>query len=211
MPDMIQRSIAAIVLVLSLPALGVLALLIKLDSPGPALYAGTRIGLGGRRFDCYKLRSMRWTGADSLMLTSANDPRITNIGRRLRRLRIDELPQLWNVVRGDMSLVGPRPEAPELVDPEDPVWRRVLAVRPGIAGLAQLAFADEARLLATPDPATTYRREIQPHKLAIDSCYAAHRSVALDTWILLRTLAVLLGHPATIDEVRRRAGCVEQA
>jgi lipopolysaccharide/colanic/teichoic acid biosynthesis glycosyltransferase len=207
MPDVLQRTIAAVLLALSLPALCLFALLIKMDSPGPALYRGARVGQGGRTFDCYKLRTMKRSRAGASEITSADDQRITNIGRRLRRLRIDELPQLWNVVRGDMRLVGPRPETPELVDLSDPAWGLILEVQPGIAGLAQLVFADEARLLGTSDPEGTYRREIQPHKLAIDTCYAAHRSAALDVWILWRTITVLLGRPASTDEVWTRAGC----
>jgi lipopolysaccharide/colanic/teichoic acid biosynthesis glycosyltransferase len=210
MPDPVQRVVASILLLLSLPALCAFALWIRLDSPGPALYRGTRIGLGGRRFECYKLRTMRRSPANAPAITSGDDERITAIGRRLRRLRIDELPQLWNVVRGDMRLVGPRPETPEFVDPADPIWHRVLSVRPGIAGLAQLVFADEARLLAMPDAHATYRRDIQPRKLAIDACYVAHRSGSLDAWIIARTITVLVGRPATIDEVRRRAGCASR-
>ena len=207
MPDALQRAMAALLLALSLPALCLLAVLIRIDTPGPALYRGSRVGQGGGTFACYKLRTMRSGGTDPSGLTSANDPRITAIGRRLRRLRLDELPQLWNVVRGDMRLIGPRPESPEFVDLGEAAWRQVLDVRPGIAGLAQLVFADEARLLATPDREATYRNEIQPRKLAIDSCYVAHRSAALDAWIMWRTMTVVLGRPATIEEVRRRAGC----
>jgi len=208
MPDVIQRPLALAMLLLCLPALFVLALLIRLDSPGPALYRGTRVGLGGRRFECYKLRTMRQSPADAPAITSADDQRITRVGRRLRDLRIDELPQLWNVVRGDMRLIGPRPETPEFVDPLDSRWHQVLSVRPGIAGLAQLVFADEGRLLATADPDATYRQEIQPRKLAIDACYAARRSGSLDAWIVARTITVVAGRPATIDEVCRRAGCL---
>jgi lipopolysaccharide/colanic/teichoic acid biosynthesis glycosyltransferase len=210
MPDPIQRLAACVLLLLSLPLLCASAVLIRLESPGSALYRGTRIGLGGRRFGCYKLRTMRRTPAGSPAITSADDTRITAVGRHLRRIRIDELPQLWNVIVGDMRLVGPRPEAPEFVDLDDPTWQRVLSVRPGIAGLAQLVFADEARRLTTSDPDATYRRDILPRKLAIDACYVARRSRSLDAWIIARTVAVLFGRPATIDEVRRRADCVHR-
>lgn len=211
MPDAIQRAIAALLLILSLPALCVLAVLIRVGSPGPIFYRGSRIGLRGREFQCYKLRTMRQVAGIQAVVTFGDDQRITPLGRRIRRIHLDELPQLWNVLRGDMSLIGPRPEAPELVDTGDARWQLVLAVRPGIAGLAQLVFADEARLLPSRDPEGTYRREIQPRKLAIDSCYVARRSPALDVWIMFRTVTVVLGRPATMDEVRRRVGCSFQA
>ena len=211
MPDAIQRAIAALLLILSLPAVCVLAVLIRMGSPGPIFYRGSRIGLRGREFQCYKLRTMRQVAGIQAVITSGDDQRITPLGRRIRRIHLDELPQLWNVLRGEMSLIGPRPEAPELVDTGDPRWQRVLEVRPGIAGLAQLVFADEARWLPSQDPEATYRREIQPRKLAIDSCYVARRSPALDVWIMFRTVTVILGRPATMDEVRRRVGCNFQA
>jgi lipopolysaccharide/colanic/teichoic acid biosynthesis glycosyltransferase len=192
---------------LSAPLLCVLAALIKLDSPGPVLYRGLRFGLNGSAFECLKLRTMMASGRDTSAITRADDERITRLGSKLRRLRIDELPQLWNVVRGQMRLVGPRPEAPGLVDLRDRRWQHILSAKPGITGLAQLVFADEARLLATPDPETTYRLEIQPCKLSIDACYVTHRSLGLDLWILRRTLAAARGRPPSMDEVLRRARC----
>src|SRR5436309_3930814 len=126
-------AIAIPALVLVSPVIGVAALAVRLDSRGSAFYRGERIGLEGRPFRILKLRSMA-PGADRVgpAVTIAGDPRITRVGRVLRRTRLDELPQLWNVIRGDMSLVGPRPEHPDYVRLYTPEQRRVLTVRPGI-------------------------------------------------------------------------------
>jgi lipopolysaccharide/colanic/teichoic acid biosynthesis glycosyltransferase len=118
---------------------------------------------------------------------------VTPIGRILRKASIDELPQLINVLRGEMSLVGPRPEDPAYVDFDDPLHQRVFRARPGITGLAQLEFHDEAVLLGGPDPDRTYREVILPAKLRIDAEYLDRRSVRLDIEIMLRTLGAVVG------------------
>jgi lipopolysaccharide/colanic/teichoic acid biosynthesis glycosyltransferase len=124
------------------PLLLPIALWVVLDSRGPVLYRARRIGRHHRPFAMYKFRTMVADAARrGPALTYQADPRITRAGRFLRRTHLDELPQLFNVLKGDMSLVGPRPEAPDYVDPGSPVWRQVLSVRPGICGLSQLAFA----------------------------------------------------------------------
>jgi lipopolysaccharide/colanic/teichoic acid biosynthesis glycosyltransferase len=125
-------------------------------------------------------------------ITGASDPRVTRLGLILRRHRIDELPQLVNVVRGEMSMVGPRPEDPRFVDWSDPVHRRVFMAKPGITGLAQLEFHDEAQLLVGPDIDALYRRDILPAKLRLDIEYLDHRSMALDLQILGRTVRTIL-------------------
>jgi lipopolysaccharide/colanic/teichoic acid biosynthesis glycosyltransferase len=125
-------------------------------------------------------------------ITAAGDPRITRVGRLLRRSKLDEFPQLWNVVRGDMRLVGPRPEDPRFVALYRPDQRQVLSVAPGITGPSQLTFLDEEDLLGSSDPEATYVREILPRKLAIDLSYAEHHTIRLDVQILAQTgLAVL--------------------
>ncbi|HEU0053061.1 MAG TPA: sugar transferase, partial [Longimicrobium sp.] len=152
----------------ALPLVAALALVVALSSPGIPFHTAVRVGRGGRHIRVLKLRTMH-AGAEFAgpPLTAADDPRVTAVGRRLRALRLDELPQLWNVLRGEMSLVGPRPESPLYVD-DTPEWRRLLSVRPGIAGTAALAFADEEALLArAPDRERAYREVVLPAKLRL--------------------------------------------
>jgi lipopolysaccharide/colanic/teichoic acid biosynthesis glycosyltransferase len=139
-------------------------------------------------------------------ISRADDPRVTRIGGVLRRSRLDELPQLWNVLRAEMRLVGPRPEDPRFVDLSDPRQRLVLSARPGIAGLAQLGFADEARVLGPADPERDYRTIVQPRKLLVDTAYVRHRSTRLDLRILLTTALVVLGRPTPLGMVDRLVG-----
>jgi lipopolysaccharide/colanic/teichoic acid biosynthesis glycosyltransferase len=208
--SVVQRGMALIGMLVLSPVLAVVALAVRADTPGPAVYRSTRISQG-RPFTILKFRSMR-AGADpGLRVTSAGDPRVTRIGRFLRRAKLDELPQLWNVVRGEMLLVGPRPEDPIYVDLEDPLHRAVFGARPGITGPTVLAFHDEEFLLAgaareiasaagreyatAEDIDRAYRERIQPRKLEMDAAYLRTRSVRGD-------LAVLAG---TIGHVLRRA------
>ena len=188
-----QRVFALAMLLLCLPGLAVLALVIKLDSPGPILYQATRVGRGGALIQVHKLRTMR-VAADGprRRITAPVDPRVTRAGGWLRRRRLDELPQLWDVVAGRMALVGPRPEDPAYVDRDDPVWREVLAVRPGITGAAQLCFHDEARYLAG-DADAQYRLRVLPAKLRIDRDYVRRQSIARDLRLLAETVAFALG------------------
>ncbi len=188
--------IAAAGLVILSPVLLLLALLVRLSSPGPVLYAGRRVGRDGREFRLLKLRTMQ-VGADRLGpgITLDQDPRITPLGRWLRAHRLDELPQLWNVLRGDMSLVGPRPEDPRYVAHYTPEQREVLRVRPGITGPAQIAYRNEAeRLRSAPDPEEMYLREIMPAKLAIDLAYLRRRTVWSDLALLFNTLRLYVGN-----------------
>jgi lipopolysaccharide/colanic/teichoic acid biosynthesis glycosyltransferase len=174
-------------LMLLAPLFLLLGLLVKLDSSGPVFYKARRVGRGGVQFRMYKFRTMR-VDADQVgpALTFKDDPRITRVGRWLRRFRLDELPQLINVLRGDMSLVGPRPEAPEFVQLSQPIWWQVLTVRPGICGLAQLTFAiDEAAVLnnqATID--SDYLTQILPIKLNLDLRYVQQQSLLFDLRVL---------------------------
>ena len=171
---------------------GVAAYMRLSGDAGPLLYRARRVGEGGTTFSVLKIRTMR-EGAGGTRITMAEDPRVTPLGRRLRRYRIDELPQLINVVRGEMSMVGPRPEDPLFVDLTDPDHRRVFTARPGITGLAQLEFHDEARLLSGPDAERRYREEVLPAKLRLDLAYLDRRSARLDLQILLRTVGTVFG------------------
>ena len=183
-------------LVLLLPLLIVIALSVKLTSEGPVLFRQTRVGRFGAPFELLKFRSMR-AGEGGPLVTASGDSRITSIGRVLRRLKLDELPQLVNVLRGDMSLVGPRPEVPFYVEqyPAD-LKAKILSVRPGITDQASLSFLDEERILAaSDDPERTYVQEILPRKLAVYSGYVDELSLSLDIRILVMTLAALARRP----------------
>jgi lipopolysaccharide/colanic/teichoic acid biosynthesis glycosyltransferase len=187
--------VASIALLLLVPVFVVIALAVKLDSRGSAFYKARRIGQGGWLFHMYKFRTMH-VNADRVGpgVTYKDDPRITRVGRLLRRLRLDELPQLLNVLLGDMSLVGPRPEAPEYVRMDQLVWRQVLSVQPGICGLAQLSFAiDEAEQLGDGASADDeYLTKILPAKLQLDLRYIYTRSLLFDLQLLLQTALLLI-------------------
>jgi len=185
---------AALLLLLS-PVLLLLAVVIKLTAPGPVLYGGERAGRFGRPFRMWKFRSMV-VGADARgpSSTAIDDPRITRVGALMRRYKLDELPQLLNVVRGEMSLVGPRPQVLWAVARYSDAEREVLAVRPGITDLASLSFANEAEILkGSADPDRTYYEQIHPEKMRLALEYVRTRTMRLDLWILAATLAVALG------------------
>lgn len=180
-------------LILLSPLLLLLALWVKLDSRGPVLYRGQRVGKGGRTFEMYKFRTMVLE-ADRLgpAVSYKDDPRITKAGKFLRRTKLDELPQLLNVLKGEMSLVGPRPEDPSYVALYSPEQRRVLSVKPGITGPTQLQYRDEASMLNGESVDDDYVSRIMPEKLKLDLEYVRNRSLLLDLKILWRTAATLL-------------------
>ena len=159
---------------------------------GSFLYRARRLGEGTRVITVLKIRTMT-PDAGGPGVTVPGDPRVTRLGRLLRRHRIDELPQLVNVVRGEMSLVGPRPEDPRFVDLSNPLHRRVFSARPGVTGLAQLAFHAEGEHLAGADAERRYRDEILPAKLKLDAEYLERATFLLDLRILLRTFRVVVG------------------
>jgi FlaA1/EpsC-like NDP-sugar epimerase/lipopolysaccharide/colanic/teichoic acid biosynthesis glycosyltransferase len=185
--DLVLGGVAVIVL---LPVALVIALAVVLDSTGPAIYGARRVGRDGRRFTMLKFRTMA-RGADAVGpgVTGAHDFRITRVGAFLRRTKLDELPQLLNVLLGQMSLVGPRPEAPQYVELWTPEERDVLRVRPGVTGPTQVAYLDEEELLAAADPDAVYESELIHVKLAIDLEYVRHYSLRRDVAILWRTVA----------------------
>lgn len=195
--DSVRRGIdvaAALVgLLLVSPLFLLLALLIVLDSPGPVFYRAQRVGKAGQRFALFKFRSMV-VNADRQGpgITSAGDRRITRMGQFLRRTKLDELPQLLNVLRGDMSLVGPRPEDPRYVALYTAEQRQVLAVRPGITSAASLTFRHEEQLLTGTDWEMVYRTQVLPAKLAIDLDYLTRRTLLSDLYLILRTILALL-------------------
>ncbi|MGQ3050335.1 MAG: sugar transferase [Roseateles sp.] len=173
------------------PLLVLAALWVKLDSPGPALFRQLRVGRFGQPFTIHKFRTMRVEPGP--VITVGADPRITRSGHWLRQTKLDELPQLWDVLRGAMSLVGPRPELPQYVAlyPAD-LRERVLSVRPGITDPASLAFSHEAELLAkAADPEREYCEVVLPAKLRISADYTATANLATDLRLIVATLARL--------------------
>ena len=196
---------AATGLILLSPVLGVFALAIWLGDFRSPLYIAQRVGRGGTTFQMVKLRSMTFgadrTGVDS---TSADDQRITAVGRALRAYKIDELMQLWNVLVGDMSLVGPRPNVPREVALFTTVEREILAVRPGITDIASIVFADEGDILkGTSDPDLAYNQLIRPWKSRLALMYVHNQSVRLDIELTLLTAVARLSRGRALRGVQR--------
>lgn len=196
LPRAFEAVAAGVALVVLSPLLAALALAVALGSRGGALFRQTRVGRGGAPFTLYKLRTMR--AADGPRVTAGGDPRVTPLGWWLRRTKLDELPELWNVLVGDMSLVGPRPEVPEYVDADDPLWRRVLAVRPGLTSPVTLRLRDEEALLAEvgdDDRERFYAQVLVPYKLRGHAEYLERRTAWSDLAVLGRTLAAIVRAP----------------
>lgn len=193
--------VAAVALFCFSPAMLLLALAVKLDSPGPALFKQRRLGQGGQLFTVAKLRTMRVDTVPGPSITVQGDARITRMGAWLRRTRLDELPQLVHVLVGSMSLVGPRPELPDLaVKVPNDVRQRWLLHRPGMTDPASLAHLDEAALVqaaqrAHPglDAVDAYRQHVLPPKLSLSLAYAERATLLSDMGVLLKTVAMLLG------------------
>jgi lipopolysaccharide/colanic/teichoic acid biosynthesis glycosyltransferase len=186
---------SALGLLLLLPTLAIVAVFIKLDSPGPIFFRQERVGLGGRLFRIFKFRSMVVDAARTgTALTVRADTRITRAGMFLRSSKLDELPQLINVLAGDMSLVGPRPEVPEFMKFYTPDQRAImLSMRPGITDYAAILFRDENSLLDRErDPIDVYRREIMPAKFAYYERYSREIGVLNDLRIILATVLLLV-------------------
>ena len=202
---MIKRAfdicLSAVALLLLFPLFVVMGAAVAISSPGGALFKQVRVGRKGRQFHLLKFRTMRpGSEAGGQITVGSRDPRITGVGYLLRRTKLDELPQLINVLMGDMSLVGPRPEVPRYVALYSPEQRRVLDVRPGITGLASLVYFQENELLGlSTDPHRTYVEQVMPAKLALDLEYVRRASLAYDLRLLVLTLARLLGMKVQAD------------
>jgi len=195
--------IAVTLLVVLAPLILIIAATIKLESSGPAFYRCRRVGCGGREFDMLKFRKMH-DGAQGPALVSWEDERFTRLGPFLAGTKLDEIPQLWNVLRGQMSLVGPRPEDAGFVELHPVEYGVIHIVRPGITGLSQLAFARESMVLDPQDRVGHYVNAILPQKVAIDQLYASRRSVAMDLRILGWTARAVIWRRAVA--VHRRTG-----
>jgi lipopolysaccharide/colanic/teichoic acid biosynthesis glycosyltransferase len=179
-------------ILLVLPVVSVISLVIRIESPGPVFFRARRVGRDGHEFEMLKFRKM-WHGATGLRLTTGGDSRFTRIGSLLAKLKLDELPQLWNVLLGDMSLIGPRPEDPHFVALHEREYRAILRVRPGVTGLSQLAFAEESDILDDSDPLTHYLERILPQKMKLDGMYATGHNIRSDLRILFWTLMAVVG------------------
>jgi lipopolysaccharide/colanic/teichoic acid biosynthesis glycosyltransferase len=205
-----------VVLILS-PLLLLVAAAVAAADGRPVLYLGTRVGQHGRPFQLFKFRTMVVTGPETtagpldsesapsarglasalgVSVTVWDDPRITRLGGALRRLKLDELPQLFNVLRGEMSLVGPRPEDPEYVALYTEEQRRILELKPGITSVAALRYWDEVELLKGDDWEAVYREQLVPAKVALELEYAGRRSLWSDLGVMIRTASGLFHHMA---------------
>ena len=185
---LVEAACASVGLVFLAPVFAGLGLWILLDDGPPVFFRQTRVGRKGRSFVIWKFRTMS-ASASGGSITAAGDRRVTRAGTWLRRLKLDELPQLFNVLRGDMSLIGPRPEVPEYVQLDSVLWQAVLQVRPGITDLATLIHRDEEEILgAAGDPNTFYRETVLPAKLRLNLAYLRSRSCWQDLRLILLTI-----------------------
>lgn len=196
-------ALGAVGLLAMLPLMVIIALAIKLDSRGPVFFRVRRVGYRGEPLLMLKFRKMHDDAAGG-PLTISGDPRLTRVGTVLTRTRLDELPQLWDVLRGRMSVVGPRPEDPRFVAMHRSAYARILSVRPGMTGISQLAFAEESQIIGEHDPVGDYVTRILPAKIRLDTLYASRHGIGLDLSILRWTvIALLLGRPIAVH----RATC----
>lgn len=200
---------------IALPLL-LIALAIKLESPGPVFHRVRRVGYRGRPLLMLKFRKMHHDSV-GIPLTAQHDPRLTRVGAFLTRTRLDELPQLWDVLRGRMSLVGPRPEDPSFVSLHDQTYAQILSVRPGVTGLSQLAFAEERTILDQANLVGDYIDRILPQKVELDLLYSAAYGIRMDLGVLGWTVvAILLGRQVAVHRAtgtlslrRRRRAAVD--
>lgn len=208
-PRPVEAVIAFAGLVICAPVIVLAGLAVRLTSRGPALFKQERVGVGGSRFTLFKMRTMYLLN-DGPQVTAGNDSRITPVGRVLRKTKIDELPELWNILKGDMSLVGPRPEVPRYVNFQThPSWRQVLQVRPGITDPVTLRLRNEEELLSEVegDREQFYREVLQQFKLRGYLEYQRKRSWRTDLDVLWRTVVAILmpsnAPPPTLEEIAR--------
>lgn len=205
-PRAVEAVVSLVALFVSMPVLALSAAAIVLTSRGPAIFRQQRVGLRGRTFLLYKLRTMRLESGGP-QVTAGDDARVTLVGRFLRRTKVDELPELWNVLKGDMSLVGPRPEVSRYVDLENPMWRLVLETRPGITDPMTLRLRNEEALLSKVkgDRESFYIRTLQPFKLKGYVEYLEERSWLSDVKVLMRSAVMVIfpsqAPPPTMNEI----------
>lgn len=192
LPRSLEFLIAFAGLVILFPVLAICAILVWRSSPGGIFFCQQRVGRGGKIFTLYKFRTMVVSNG-GLPITAANDCRITAVGRFLRKWKLDELPEIYNVLSGEMSFVGPRPEVPELVDFTNPAWSIILKARPGITDTVTLCLRNEEAVLATvEDKESFYREVVQPYKINGYLEYLQKKSLKTDLRIIAQTLKVIL-------------------
>ena len=189
---LLDIAVAAPAIVVLSPVLVTIALLVKFGSPGPVIYRGERVGLKGEHFHIYKFRTMVADAEKGSATTSNNDPRITPVGRYLRAYKLDELPQLFNVLFGSMSLVGPRPEIPRFVAKYTEEQRHILDAKPGVTDLASIHFRKMSDIIDDSNPETSYLENVWETKNALRLEYVRSRSFLLDLRIMWRTLVAVV-------------------
>ena len=210
LPRQAEAAIALVGLVMAAPLIALTAIAIALTSRGPVIFRQKRMGRKGRPFTMYKLRTMM-TASAGPQVTAGDDPRVTPVGKFLRKAKLDELPELWNILKGDMSLIGPRPEVPRYVNLEDPMWRLVLEARPGIADPMTLRLRNEEALLVEVegDRERFYLETLLPFKLEGYLDYLQARSWRSDLKVLWQTIvAVAFPYKAplpTLEEIQSYA------
>ncbi len=187
--------VSLIGLIALLPFFLIIAFAIKVDSTGPIFFKQVRISKNGKEFEIYKFRTMiQDAESKGMQITVEKDSRITKVGKFLRKSKIDELPQLINVLKGDMSFVGPRPEVPKYVALYDKDQRNILKVRPGITDIASIEYRDESSILAkSMDPEKTYIEEIMPKKIELNLIYIRNISVLYDVVLICKTIVKVIG------------------
>ena len=205
-PRAVEIPLALIGLVGFAPLMLISAVLIALEASGPIFFRQRRIGRGGAIFRIYKFRTMN-SSISGTLVTAGNDPRVTKVGKVLRKYKLDELPELYNILTGEMSFVGPRPEVPELVDLGDADWREILKARPGLTDPVTLQLRNEEALLAqAADGEAFYRDYVQPFKMRGYVRYVQNKSWQNDVVILLKTLKAVLfpqtAPPPSIEEIK---------
>jgi lipopolysaccharide/colanic/teichoic acid biosynthesis glycosyltransferase len=208
LPRTIEILAASVGLIVTAPVLAASAVAIWAGSSGPVLFRQKRVGKGGRHFDIYKLRTMR-TEAAGPQVTARDDQRVTPIGKLLRMTKLDELPELWNVVRGDMSLVGPRPEVPRYVDLADPLWQEVLEALPGLTDPVTVTLRNEEEVMANVDGDREqfYLATLQRYKLIGSAEYLRKRTWKSDLKVLFETIVAIARPRApapSLREIERR-------
>ncbi len=193
LPRAVEAPLAVAGLIAASPLIAAAAVAVAASSGLPVFFRQTRVGRGGRPFTLVKLRTMR-PASGGLEVTARDDARVSPVGRLLRRTKLDELPELWNVLRGDMSFVGPRPEVERYVQESDPLWKEVLSVRPGITDPMTLELRDEEVLLASVDGDRDryYRETLQPRKLRGYVDYLRRRTWKTDLYVIWSTMVALL-------------------
>jgi lipopolysaccharide/colanic/teichoic acid biosynthesis glycosyltransferase len=194
LPRWVEAAVGGTALVIISPLLAMCAVAIVLTSRGPAIYRQERMGRGGKPFRICKFRSMRQRSESGTTVTAKGDNRITVVGRLLRKTKLDELPELWNIAKGDMSFVGPRPEVPEYVNLSQPNWRAVLTVRPGLTDPVTIQLRNEEELLASVNGnrEAFYLQTLQPFKVAGYMAYLAQRTWWTDVKVIAATLFAIV-------------------